>query len=84
MSGSISGWLCLHLTILYDNNCARQRWKARIYKGVGMHKRKRIPKGQSKIDNPEKPAPESIQDETIKAITTTRYVLDTTMHKQHK
>ena len=49
-----------------------------------MHKRKRIPKGKSKIDNPEKPAPESIQDETIKAITTTQYVLDTTMRKQHK
>ena len=38
--------------------------------------------GQSKMDNPEKPATWSTQDEEKKKKNTTQYVLDTTMFKQ--
>ena len=47
-----------------------------------LNKRQRIPKGQSKIYNPEKLAAQGTQDDEKQNKTTTQYVLDTTMHKQ--
>jgi hypothetical protein len=44
----------------------------------------RIPKGQSKKDNPEKLAIWDIQDEDKPNKHTTQYVLDTSIHKQRK
>ena len=44
-----------------------------------VNERQRIPKGQSKMDNPEKMATQVTQYEGEK---TTQYVLDTTMRKQ--
>ena len=47
--------------------------------------RQRIPKGQSKMDNPEKLAAQGTQDEDKQNKNTTQYVLDTTIHLQtHK
>ena len=46
-----------------------------------VNKRQRIPKGQSKKDNPEKLATQGTQDEEKQNKNTTRYVLDTTMRK---
>jgi hypothetical protein len=39
-------------------------------------------KGQSKMDNPEKPATQSTQDEEKQNKNTTQYVLDTIIRKQ--
>ena len=47
-----------------------------------LSKRQRIPKGQYKMDNPEKLATWGIQDEEKQSKNTTQYVLDTTIHKQ--
>ena len=47
-----------------------------------LNKRQRIPKGQSKMYNPEKLAAQGIQDEEKQNKNTTQYVLNTTMHKQ--
>ena len=47
--------------------------------GVIVGKSMRIPKGQSKMDNPEKL---TAQDEEKKRKNTTQYVLDITVHKQ--
>jgi len=41
----------------------------------------RIPKGQSKMDNPEKLATQGIQDEENQHKNSTQYVLDTTIRK---
>ena len=45
-------------------------------------KRKRIPKGQSTMDNPEKLAIQGKRDEEKQSKNITQYVLDTTMRKQ--
>jgi hypothetical protein len=45
-------------------------------------KRQRIPKGQSKKDNPERLAAYGTQNEEKQNKKTTQYVLDTTMRKQ--
>ena len=47
-----------------------------------INKRQIIPKGQSKMDNPEKLARQGTQDEDKQIKNTTQYVLDTTMRKQ--
>jgi hypothetical protein len=47
-----------------------------------VNKRQRIPKGQAKMDNPEKLATECTQDEEKQNKNTTQYVLDTTICKQ--
>jgi hypothetical protein len=47
-----------------------------------INTRKRIPKGQSKMDNPEKLAIQATQDEQKQNKNTTQYVLDTTIRKQ--
>ena len=47
-----------------------------------INKRQTIPKGQSKMDNPEKLATYGTQDEDKQNKNTTQYVLDTTIHKQ--
>ena len=44
-----------------------------------LNKRKRIPKGQSKMYNPEKLATQGAQDEEKQNKNTTQYMLDTTM-----
>ena len=49
-----------------------------------VHKRSKIPKGQSKRDNPEKLATQGTQDEEKQIKNTAQYVLDTTMRKQRK
>ena len=41
-----------------------------------------MPKGQSKMDNQEKPARQGIQDEDKQNKNTAQYVLDTTIRKQ--
>ena len=46
------------------------------------NKRQRIPKGQSKMDNPGKLATQRTQDEDKQNKNTAQYVLDTTIHKQ--
>jgi hypothetical protein len=53
---------------------------------MGYHRNNcyRIPKGQSKKDNPEKLAIWDIQDEDKPNKHTTQYVLDTSIHKQRK
>ena len=43
---------------------------------------KRIPKGRSKNDNPEKLATQGTQDEDKQSKNATQYVLDTTMRMQ--
>ena len=43
-----------------------------------LNKRQRTPKGQSKMDNPEKMATQGIQDEDKQNKNTTHYLLDTT------
>jgi hypothetical protein len=48
------------------------------------YKCQRIPKGQSKYNNPEKLATQGTQDEEKQNENTTQYVLDTTMCKQTK
>ena len=48
-----------------------------------MNKSQRIPKGQSKMDNPEKMATQGTQDEDKENKSTTQYVLDTTIRKQN-
>ena len=47
-----------------------------------VNKRQRKPKGQIRIDNPEKLATLGTQDTRRGEKTTTQYVLDTTMRKQ--
>jgi len=47
-----------------------------------LKKRQRKPKGQSKLDNPEKSATQGTQDEENQSKNTTQYVLDTTIRKQ--
>ena len=47
-----------------------------------IYKRQRIPKGQSKMDNPEKLATYGTHDEEKQNKNTTQYALDTTMRKQ--
>ena len=47
-----------------------------------INKRQKIPKGQSKMDNPEKLATQGAQDEEKQHKNTTQYVLDTTVRKQ--
>ena len=47
-----------------------------------VNKRQRIPKRQSKKDNPEKLATYGTQDEEIQNKNITQYVLDTTIRKQ--
>jgi hypothetical protein len=42
----------------------------------------KIPKWQSKMDNPEKLATSGTQDEEKQNKNTTQYVMDTTIHKQ--
>ena len=46
------------------------------------NKRQRIPKGQSKKENPEKLVTQGTQDEDKQNKNTTQYVLDTAMLKQ--
>ena len=46
------------------------------------NKRQRIPKGQSKKDNPEKLETQGTQHDEKQNKITTQYVLDTTMRKQ--
>jgi len=46
------------------------------------NKRYRIPKGQSKLNNPEKLATYGTQDEEKQTKNITQYVLDTTIRKQ--
>ena len=41
-----------------------------------------MPKGQSKMDNPEKLSTQGTQDEEKQNKHTTQYVFDTTIHKQ--
>ena len=47
-----------------------------------VNERQRIPKGQSKMDNPEKPATQGTQGEDKQYNNKTLYVLDTTVRKQ--
>ena len=47
-----------------------------------VNKRQRIPKGQSKMDNPENLATQGTQDEDKQNKNTTQYVLDITIRKQ--
>ena len=47
-----------------------------------INKRQRTQKGQSIMDNPQKLATQSTQDEAKKAKKTTQYVLDTIIRKQ--
>ena len=47
-----------------------------------INKRYRIPKGQSKMDNPEKLATQGTQDEKKQNKNTTQYVLHITIRKQ--
>ena len=47
-----------------------------------VNKRQRIPKGQSKMDNPEKPATQGTQGEDKQYKNKTLYLLDTTVRKQ--
>ena len=46
------------------------------------NKGQRKPKGQSKMDNPEKSATQGTQDEDKQNKNTTQYVLDKTIRKQ--
>ena len=46
-----------------------------------IYKHQRIQEGQSKMDNPEKLATQSTQDEDKQNKSTTQYVLDTTIRK---
>ena len=46
-----------------------------------VNKRQRLPKGQSREDNPEHMATQGTQDEEKQNKNTTQYVLDTTMRK---
>jgi hypothetical protein len=46
------------------------------------NKGQRKPKGQTKMDNPEKSATQGTQDEDKQNKNTTQYVLDTTIGKQ--
>ena len=48
------------------------------------NKRQRIPKGQSNMDNIEKPATQVTQDEEKQNKNTTQYALNTTIHKQRR
>ena len=50
--------------------------------GKLTNKRQRIPKEQSKMDNPEKLATQGKQEEEKQNKNTTQYVLDTTIRKQ--
>jgi hypothetical protein len=47
-----------------------------------LNKRKRIPKGKSKMDHPEKLATLGTEDEDKQSKNTTQYELDATTHKQ--
>ena len=47
-----------------------------------LNKRQRIPKGQSKMYNPQKLAAYGTQDEEKQNKNTTQYGLNTTIHKQ--
>ena len=47
-----------------------------------LNKRQRIPKAQSKVDNPDKLATQGTQDEDKQNKNTTQCVLDTTILKQ--
>ena len=47
-----------------------------------INKHQRIPKGQSKMDNPEKPATHGTQDEEKQNKNTTQCALETTIRKQ--
>ena len=47
-----------------------------------IYKHQRIQEGQSKMDNPEKLATQSTQDEDKHNKSTTQYVFDTNMRKQ--
>ena len=47
-----------------------------------INKRLRIPKGQSKMDNPEKLTIQGTQDEEKRNKNTRQYVLDTTIYKE--
>ena len=49
-----------------------------------VNKRQRIPKGQSKMDNPDKLATQATQDKDKQNKNTTQYVLDTLICKQTK
>ena len=49
-----------------------------------MNKGQRIPKGQSKMDNPEKLATQGTQDEEKHNKNTTQYVLNTTIENKQK
>ena len=49
-----------------------------------MNKGQRIPKGQSKKDNPEKLATQGTQDEEKQNKNTTQYVLNTTIENKQK
>ena len=48
-----------------------------------INKRYIIPKWQSKMENPEKPATQGTQDEDKQSKNTTQYVLDITIHNKH-
>ena len=49
----------------------------------GRNKRQRIPKGQSKLDNPEKPTTQGTQDEDKQNKNTTQYVLTPLYARKH-
>ena len=47
-----------------------------------LNNRRRIPKGQSKMSNPEKLTTQATQDKDKQNINSTQYVLDTSIQKQ--
>ena len=59
-------------------------WETRCYieVNVSVNKHQRIPKRQSKIDNPENLVIYGTQDEETENKNTAQYVLDTTLRKQ--
>ena len=65
---------------IFDTICQALTCHAMLY--VSMIKWKRIPKGQPKMNNPEKLAAYGTQDEEKQYTNTTQYVSDTTMRKQ--
>ena len=67
---------------LHKTYCCFQVVKLFGKKTKNKTKRQRIPKEQSKMDNPEKLATQGTQDEEKQNNNTTQYVLDTTIRKQ--
>ena len=53
-----------------------------MFNSINENARQQIPKGQSKMDNPEKLATQGTKDEDKQNNSTIQYVLDTTICKQ--